>query len=72
MNLDNEQIEGLVAQYKKESKAIKAELIKLSWFMRGGLQYDDAYLLSQEEREIISKLVEDNMETTKKSGLPFF
>ena len=72
MNLDNEQIEGLVAQYKKESKAIKAELINLSWFMRGGLQYDDAYLLSQEEREIISKLVEDNMETTKKSGLPFF
>lgn len=40
--------------------------------MRGGITYDDAMLLSSEERGIIGKIVEDNMETTKKSGLPFF
>jgi len=29
-------------------------------------------LLTKEEKDIISKIVNDNMETTKKSGLPFF
>ena len=40
--------------------------------MRGGLSYDDAIMLSQSEREIVSSLIKENMETTKKSGLPFF
>jgi len=40
--------------------------------MRGGISYDDAALLSQTERGIIDKIIKDNMETTKKSGLPFF
>jgi hypothetical protein len=40
--------------------------------MRGGLSYSDAMMLSHTDREIISKIIDDNMETTKKSGLPFF
>jgi hypothetical protein len=40
--------------------------------MRGGLTYDEAIMLGIDERNIIGKIVEENMETTKKSGLPFF
>jgi hypothetical protein len=40
--------------------------------MRGGLPYDQAMQLGINERKIISEIVKDNMETTKKSGLPFF
>jgi hypothetical protein len=40
--------------------------------MRGGLSYDDSMMLSQLERELIGKLIKDNLETTKKSKLPFF
>jgi len=40
--------------------------------MRGGVTIDEAYALSIEDREIISKVIEENLETTKKSGLPFF
>jgi hypothetical protein len=40
--------------------------------MRGSITVDDAYSLSIEDREIISNIVKDNLETTKKSGLPFF
>lgn len=40
--------------------------------MRGGLSYDEAFQLSVEDREIISEIVKENLETTKKSGLPFF
>ena len=40
--------------------------------MRGGLSYDESMYLGRQEREIISKLIEDNLETTKKSGMPFY
>jgi len=44
----------------------------MSWFMRGGLTYDLVMALSIQEREIINEIIKDNLETTKKSGLPFF
>jgi len=72
LNIDQEQIIGLLKQYEKESRAVKEEILKLCWFMRGGITYDDAMLLSQEERDIIGKIIDDNLNTTKKSGLPFF
>jgi hypothetical protein len=40
--------------------------------MRGGINYDQALQLSVSERQLIGKLIKDNLETTKKSGLPFF
>ncbi len=40
--------------------------------MRGGLSYDDAMLLSQTEKDMIIKLINDNLDTTKESGMPFF
>jgi hypothetical protein len=40
--------------------------------MRGGITYDEAMQLGQVERDIINELVKENLETTKKSGLPFF
>ena len=44
----------------------------MSWFMRGGISYDQVLTLSIQEREIINELINENLETTKKSGLPFF
>ena len=40
--------------------------------MRGGLNLDEAFALSYEERNIISDMVKEHLETTKKSGLPYF
>jgi hypothetical protein len=59
-------------QLENESKALKEEVLKLCWFMRGGLSYDEGMMLSYSDRNSISKLVKENLETTKKSGLPFF
>lgn len=44
----------------------------MSWYMRGGLSYNDALHLSIAERKIVSDIINDNLETTKKSQLPFF
>jgi len=53
-------------------KAIKFETFKLSWFMRGGMTLDEAFSLGYEEREVLTKLIEEHLETTKSTQLPFF
>jgi hypothetical protein len=57
---------------EKESNSIRQEALQLCWYMRGGLTYDRALQLSVSERMIINDIVKGNLETTKKSGLPFF
>lgn len=37
-----------------------------------GMGYSEAMSLGPEEREIVAEIIKDNLETTKKSGLPFF
>lgn len=56
----------------QEAKDIKATCMRLSWHMRGGASYEDVLTMSYEERQAISKLVEENMETTNKTRLPYF
>ena len=56
----------------KESADIKKSALTLTWYMRGGVQYTDVLNMSYEERVMINKLVESNLETTKKTQLPFF
>ena len=40
--------------------------------MRGGITYEEAMQMSEADRKIVNEIVKDNLETTKKSGLPFF
>jgi hypothetical protein len=61
-------IEGM----EKETDSIKREALQMTWYMRGGLTYDQALQLSVGERKIINEIIKGNLETTKKSGLPFF
>lgn len=44
----------------------------MAWHMRGGASYEDILNMSTEERKEISKLIENNLEITKKSQLPYF
>lgn len=40
--------------------------------MRGSVTVEDAFQMTVEDREILSRIIKENLETTKKSGLPFF
>ena len=55
-----------------ESKEIRLNLIKICWYMRGGVTYSEAAAMSPQARDIVGKLVKENLETTKKTGQPFF
>ena len=72
MSLDNEGIIKLLDDLDKEAKALRKDLLTLCWYMRGSISFDDAVMLSYDDRQIIGKLIKDNLETTKESGLPFF
>ena len=57
---------------EQEAKSIREESFKLSWHMRGGITYEQVLQLSTNERQMIAALAKENMETTKKTNLPFF
>lgn len=72
MTLTSEEIPKYIEQMEQETNEIRQEALKMSWFMRGGITYEQALCLSTSERTLISNIIKENLETTKKSGLPFF
>ena len=46
MNKSVPQIEAMLEGMEKETRAIKDEALRFTWWMRGGLSYEDAMMLS--------------------------
>jgi hypothetical protein len=72
LRLDHAAAQKLFDNYEEDVNKIKRSALQLSWYMRGGATYEDVLNMSTTERKAISTLIEENLETTKKSGLPFF
>jgi hypothetical protein len=62
----------MLEQLEKEANDIKKSALRLSWYMRGGATYEDVMNMSSSDRQLINEMVEENLETTKNSKLPFF
>lgn len=56
----------------KEAMAIKYNAQKIAWYMRGGVSYNDILNMSSEEIDNLNNIIEDNIEITKKTKMPFF
>ena len=56
----------------QEANNIRADGLRLAWYMRGGITYDQVMQMSTSERQMISDLAKENIETTKKTNLPWF
>jgi len=56
----------------REVKALKEECIRIAWYMRGGIPYDQALDLGFDERIIVSKIIKENSELSKKIGTPIY
>lgn len=66
------EIEEYVESLEEETLEFKKLLFKLGWYMRGSLSMVEIFHLDPENRKIILEIIEENLETTHKSGLPFF
>jgi hypothetical protein len=56
----------------KERMSIPLNAKKLAWYMRGGINYTDILNMSAVELDQINEIIDGNLETTKKTKLPFF
>ncbi len=72
LHLDHEGVKKLIDDMENECSAIKKNALSMSWYMRGGVTYEDILNMSNEEREEIKKIIDSNLDITKKSQLPFF
>jgi hypothetical protein len=56
----------------QEVEALKEEIYRCSWFMRGGVTAENIFSADVRDIEILQKIIKQNLETTKESGLAFF
>jgi hypothetical protein len=72
LHLDHEGVKKLIDDMESECTAIKKNALSMSWYMRGGVTYEDVLNMSTMEREEIKKIIDNNLDVTKKSQMPFF
>ena len=54
-----------------EIKQLKDNLYRIGWYMRGSFTYENLmYHTTVEDREILNKIIKDNIETTEKTKMP--
>jgi len=56
----------------QEAKTIKKRIFEMCWYMRGGITLNEMMQLGVSDIPIMTDVVEGNLETTKKTGMPFF
>jgi hypothetical protein len=57
---------------EKECKAIKKNAQRIAWYMRGSVSYTDVLNMSPTEIASLNEIIEENLETTQKTHIPFF
>ena len=72
MSLSDSEIMKYLKDMEGDVKNLKHELLKICWYMRGGVTYQEALEMGHQERMIVADIVKDNLETAKKTGQPFF
>jgi hypothetical protein len=65
-------VERLLEGMERQINSFKEDLLKSIWYMRGSVSYADIMQMTEKERAIIGKIIKENLETTKKTGLPYF
>lgn len=63
---------AVIESMDKEANSIKQDCVKMVWCMRGGVTYQEIMHMDHNDRQRIGALVKENLETTKKTQLPYF
>jgi len=68
--LGNDNVVKLLQQFDNESKALQKDLLETTWYMRGGISYNEAMALSPGERKQIHDIIKQNIKNTEQTKLP--
>ena len=72
MTLANAEIIKKLEGMDQEAKTIKKRLFELCWYMRGGISFTEIMQMGVSDISLMNDVIEGNLETTKKTGMPFF
>jgi|TARA_R110000851_G_scaffold127819_1_gene259944 hypothetical protein len=72
LTLSNAEIVKKLEGMDQEAKTIKKRIFEMCWYMRGGITLNEIMQLGVSDIPIMTDVVEGNLETTKKTGMPFF
>lgn len=67
---DAEEIGAFLSEMKQDAKQLRQLIVRICWHMRGSVSREEGWTLSHEERRDILELIDENRETTEKTGLP--
>jgi hypothetical protein len=65
--MNNYEIEQMLESYDKEVKRLKQHMSKLSWYMRGGVNYEQLMSMSLADIENFTDVIDENIELSKKA-----
>ena len=70
MRSSPDEIVEYFAELSFESRAIEKEVTDICWYMRGSVSWDQAWRLTNRQRDVIAKIIKNNIERTEKLGMP--
>jgi hypothetical protein len=71
IGLTASQVEEYLVRLEKEAKDFKTELVRLSWYMRGGVTVDQLlHQYSHDDRSAMYTVVKENIELSKETNMP--
>lgn len=62
----------LINQYAKESNILKEQIADICYFMNGGIEWNSAWGLSFEDREIIIKVINKRIKEQNPGAKEYF
>lgn len=64
-------IEEYLVRLEKEIKDFKTELVRLSWYMRGGVTVDQLlHQYSSDDRDSMYIVIKENIDISKETNMP--
>ncbi len=69
--MSNSEIEEYLVRLDEEVLQFKEQLFRISWYMRGGVNIIDLFhTYSQDDLDILNRIIKENIELTKESRMP--
>lgn len=59
----------MLQEYYVDARAMEKNLVQITWFMRGGANIEQVYLMTPNQRKWALELIEENIERTNKTGV---
>ena len=69
--LPPEDLSDLIDSFTKDTRALKEQILEICYFMQGGLEYNSAWGMSFEDREIAIGVINRRLKEKNPNGKEF-